>query len=91
MVELAILGLVCVITFATSLALADSWLRARFTLACLQEEHDALSRGFVPMVDATESRARSCGDFAAFTAGRMPKPRQAVRSPLPSRSARGVA
>jgi hypothetical protein len=86
MIAFAVATLIFLVALATTLALADFWLRARSAYASLRRQTQLMKAGFVPQVDAKVVRLRSatvstgCGTSRSF-ATRLPRHQPALRAP----------
>lgn len=58
MIALTLAVLFSTLAVVTLLSLIDSWLRGRSTFAALKRERALAKAGFVPMVEAQETRLR---------------------------------
>ncbi len=74
--------LVCV---ASAIALADCWVRGRYTFEILREERALLEAGFVPMAQPAEQRVRQALRFDALTGQSYPSGRLPVQRVIADR------
>lgn len=81
MIAITLASLFLVVSLATALALADSWLRGRYAFAALKRERALVDAGFVPMAQAQELRLRE-PTFHSRAASRPYARRLPVRAPF---------
>lgn len=65
-IALTVAALFTVVAIATMLSLVDSWIRGSSAYGVLRREQTLLEAGFVPQIEASETRMRPTASETAF-------------------------
>jgi hypothetical protein len=85
LIVMTVTSLFVIAAIATGLSLVDSWLRARNAYGAISRESQLLAAGFVPQVEAFETRLRQETAYPAHRSARQAVRayrRRAVETPL---------